>query len=196
MKSFIAAVLLLGITAGCSDRKKEDSPAAEPKKTPSPAAAAIAAPVVQLAAEADNAISAEIAGVDPQLNAFAADIKKILPDFANFGRRNGREVMLLDAAGSQLALLRLPPDNYERTKGHKDFVDTAVVMQNDRIIGVVLGKNRETPRYLDRVRNAGFLTRWNGKSLSEAAELQVDAVTGATRSSKAISSEVKITVMP
>ena len=86
----------------------------------------------------------------------------------------------------------LPPaGKRERVEGYNGVVNAAVVVSPDnKILGVVIGENNETPRFLDRLRNAGFLKRWNGKKPSEAAKLKVDAVTRATYSSNAVRSEV------
>ena len=52
--------------------------------------------------------------------------------------------------------------------------------------------NNETPSFLDRVVAKGFLESWNGLSTDEAKAKVVDAVTGATYSSSAISKSVRI----
>lgn len=134
----------------------------------------------------------EIAGqAGGGLDEFAADIRRILPDFSGFGRRAGREVALLDKEGRTIGSLRLAPEKYRRVEGYNDVINTAVVLVDGRISGVAIGKNAETPRFLERVRRGGLLERWNGRRLSEAAGLEVDAVTGATYSSEAIKGEVR-----
>ena len=46
--------------------------------------------------------------------------------------------------------------------------------------------NTETPRFFDQVLKSGLLKAVVGKKVSEAAEMQLDAVTGATYSSEAV----------
>ena len=46
--------------------------------------------------------------------------------------------------------------------------------------------NTETPRFLDRVLQSGLLNAVVGKKVSEAAEMPLDAVTGATYTSQAM----------
>ena len=66
-------------------------------------------------------------------------------------------------------------------------IPVALCLGSDgRIIGVLTGPNQETPRYLRMLEKKGFFERWNGMTLEEAAERQVDAVTRATYSSDAI----------
>ena len=63
--------------------------------------------------------------------------------------------------------------------------------KKDRIIEVRVLDNEETPRFLNHVVEAGFLNSWNGKTIQEALDMDVDAVSGATFSSKAIQNSLK-----
>ena len=123
---------------------------------------------------------------------YTDDIQAILPNAAAYGSMTARKVQLLDARNQVIGYLLLPPaGKRKRVEGYNGTVNTAVVVSPDnRVLGVVLGENEETPSFLTRLRNAGFLKRWNGKKPSEAAKLKVDAVTRATYSSNAIKSEV------
>lgn len=125
---------------------------------------------------------------------FAGDIREILPEFASFGKYQGREVELLDSDSMVIAFLRLAPEKYERVEGFEGFVNVAVVVKNNRICGIAIGKNSETPRWLQRVKRSPMLKAWNGKTLPEAAELEVDAVTSATYTSNAVKAEVRAIV--
>ena len=60
-----------------------------------------------------------------------------------------------------------------------------------KILEVRVLENEETPRFLKRVTDAGFLDSWNGKTVKEALDMEVDAVTGATFSSKSIQNSLK-----
>ena len=51
--------------------------------------------------------------------------------------------------------------------------------------------NRETPGFLKSVTNAGFFESWNGLSVDEALQKDVDAVSGATYSSRGIQNSLK-----
>ena len=74
---------------------------------------------------------------------------------------------------------------------------TALLLCNVRrlfpvaVAGVLIGKNAETRRYLNRIRRAKFLERWNGLSMEELPGKEIDAVTGATLSCDAISHGVR-----
>ena len=62
---------------------------------------------------------------------------------------------------------------------------------NGKIIEVRVLDNEETPGFLNRVINAGFLDSWNGLTPEEALNKEVDAVSGATYSSNGIKKSLK-----
>ncbi len=64
--------------------------------------------------------------------------------------------------------------------------------ENGKIAGTELGENYESVGFIDNVRDAGFFAKWNGKSVAEAAEAEVDTVSGATMSTRAIKSMVAL----
>ena len=62
---------------------------------------------------------------------------------------------------------------------------------NGKIIEVRVLDNNETPNFLKRVVDAGFLESWNGLTAEEALNKEVDAVSGATYSSNGIQRSLK-----
>ena len=78
-------------------------------------------------------------------------------------------------------------------KGYNGNIPLVVLLSaDDKVLKVHLLDNNETPSFLDRVVAKGFLENWNGLSVNEAKAKVVDAVTGATYSSSAISKSVRI----
>jgi uncharacterized protein with FMN-binding domain len=63
--------------------------------------------------------------------------------------------------------------------------------KDGKIIEVRVLANDETPNFLNRVINAGFLNSWNGLTAKEALNKEVDAVSGATYSSNGIQKSLK-----
>ena len=125
---------------------------------------------------------------------FRAEVAAQLPAFARWGVPVGNSIPVLDQGGKVIATLLTAPENRTgRTEGFKDVVNVAVLLGNDgRILAVLIGKNRETPRFLQRVRDGGLLRRWNGRTPAEAAAMTAPRpVTGATWSSEAIKAEVR-----
>lgn len=63
--------------------------------------------------------------------------------------------------------------------------------EKGKILEVRVLKNNETPNFLQRVVDAGFLNSWNGLTIEEALSKEVDAVSGATYSSNGIQRSLK-----
>ncbi len=63
--------------------------------------------------------------------------------------------------------------------------------KNGKIIEIRVLNNNETPNFLNRVLDAGFLNSWNGLTVEEALNKEVDAVSGATYSSNGIQRSLK-----
>lgn len=84
-------------------------------------------------------------------------------------------------------LLQETAGDADRKTGYAGTIPVALCLGTDgRITGVLSGPNQETPRYIRMLEKKKFFERWNGMTLEEAAERQVDAVTRATYSSDAI----------
>jgi len=64
--------------------------------------------------------------------------------------------------------------------------------KSGKIAGIELGDNYESVGFIERVRNEGFFAKWNGKSVADAAKAEVDTVSGATMSTRAIKSMVAL----
>ena len=78
-------------------------------------------------------------------------------------------------------------------KGYAGNIPLVVLLSpDDKVQKVHLLDNTETPSFLNRVVEKGFLENWTGLSVDEAKAKQVDAVTGATYSSSAISKSVRV----
>ena len=126
--------------------------------------------------------------------AFQKEAAAILPAFRKWGKTTGREVEMLDGNAKVIGFLRLAPaGRRSRVRGFKGNIDVAAVLGPDkRILGVAIGANRETPRFLQKVRSGGLLSQYNGKTMKEAnAAPPPMPVTGATYSSRAIIAEMK-----
>ena len=63
--------------------------------------------------------------------------------------------------------------------------------QSKKILTVVLLKNNETPNYVNRVQAAGYFDSWNGLTIKQALSKQVDAVSGATYTSRGVQKSLK-----
>lgn len=70
--------------------------------------------------------------------------------------------------------------------GYAGPVPVAITISGGRVSKVEALENSETPKFFKRVTNAGLLDSWNGLTPKEALDKKVDAVTGATYTSRAL----------
>lgn len=68
--------------------------------------------------------------------------------------------------------------------GYGGVVPLRITLKDDKVVKVEAMRNDETPEFFNQARQ--LLSRWNGKTIDEALEMEVDGVSGATYSSKAI----------
>lgn len=73
--------------------------------------------------------------------------------------------------------------------GYAGPVPLEVRVRDGRVVGVVALRNNETPDFFDEAK--ALLTRWDGQTVDEALRAKVDAVSGATFSSRAIIGNVR-----
>ncbi|MCM1377385.1 MAG: FMN-binding protein [Clostridium sp.] len=71
-------------------------------------------------------------------------------------------------------------------KGFAGPVPVKIYVSKGKITKVEPLANKETPQYFQKVVGSGLLNKWNGKTLKQAATMKVDAVSGATFSSRAL----------
>ena len=75
-------------------------------------------------------------------------------------------------------------------KGFKGNTPLKIYIKRNKIVKIEPLTNRETPKYFAKVKQ-GLLGKWQGMKASKASTAQVDGVTGATFSSKAVKENVK-----
>lgn len=80
----------------------------------------------------------------------------------------------------------------EKIFGYGGRTPLMIRLSDGKIVSVELGKNSETPEFLDAVVASGLLERWSGLTLEQAAAHRVDVVSGATMSSEAIIRNVEV----
>lgn len=75
-------------------------------------------------------------------------------------------------------------------KGFKGNTPLKIYIKSNKIVKIEPLANRESPNYFAKVKQ-GLLNKWYGMKASKASTAQVDGVTGATFSSKAVKENVK-----
>ena len=76
-------------------------------------------------------------------------------------------------------------------EGYNGPTPLVIYLKDKKVVKVEALPNRETPQYFLLLEDEKFFSRWNGLTASEAAELEVDTVSGATWSSDAIIHNVR-----
>lgn len=66
-----------------------------------------------------------------------------------------------------------------------------IYIQKNKVVKIEALKNQETPKYFLKVKKH-LLDKWNGVKVKDAKKMKVDAVTGATYSSKAVIENVQL----
>ena len=94
--------------------------------------------------------------------------------------------------GKVIGTVLLSSPYSDEIKGFNGPTPLQFALDNDgKIIEVRVLNNNETPNFLKRVVDAGYLNSWNGLTVKEALDKEVDAVSGATYSSNGIQRSLK-----
>ena len=97
-----------------------------------------------------------------------------------------------DNKGKVIGTVLLSSPYSDDIKGFNGPTPLQIALDKDgKIIEVKVLANNETPSFLKRVVDAGFLESWNGLTAKEALNKNVDAVSGATFSSNGIQRSLK-----
>ena len=76
-------------------------------------------------------------------------------------------------------------------EGYNGPVPLKIYIKKNKIEKIEVLKNQETPKYFLKVKKH-LLDKWNGVKVKDAKKMKVDAVTGATYSSKAVIENVQL----
>jgi len=99
---------------------------------------------------------------------------------------------IYDAERKQTGKYILTTPYCDDVKGYAGSVPLIIIADNnEKILGLGVLPNRETPAWIDGLENIKFFDSWNGKNHEEIISTQVDAVTGATFTSRAVKETLK-----
>ena len=76
--------------------------------------------------------------------------------------------------------------------GYAGTTPLEIHVKDGRIEKIVALPNAETPGFFQRVLDSPLFTSLTGKTIEEASEVQLDAVSGATWSSKAVIENIRL----
>ncbi len=128
-----------------------------------------------------------------EVNVTLKDIKEIYPEAETF-KVDGNGVYEAYNSKDQKLGSALLSTEYSRQFGYGGIVPLLIGVDDSlSITKVTLLPNNETLDYIRAVYEDRFIGSWKGVSLSEAIDLKVDAVSGATHTSKAVIKGVRQT---
>lgn len=97
-----------------------------------------------------------------------------------------------DANGNKLGTVLFSSPYSDNIKGFKGATPLLIALDAEgRVKNVVLLENQETPRFAQHVVDGGLYEAWNGLTVDEALEKDVDAVSGATYTSNGVQNSLK-----
>ena len=126
-----------------------------------------------------------------QADATAAAIKSAFPTMQRTNK-TARWTEVFDAQGTLLGYAVSSKPASDGIKGYNGETPVVITLNaKKRITGVYALPNSETPRFAQRVEQAGFYDNWNGLSIKKARKKKVDTVSGATFTSRAVIQSVQ-----
>jgi hypothetical protein len=127
------------------------------------------------------------------VNVGLADIQEVYPVASHFTPNRYGVYEVFGANGHKTGTVFLS-SNYTRQFGYAGIVPLLIGVDENLIISkIVVLPNNETGDYVEAIYSNKFIGRWQGVSLEDALQLQVDVVSGATHTSKAVIAGVRYT---
>lgn len=154
------------------------------------AAAVLVAAVILLQPFA-HAPSRGSGGEKSDLPFLGADLPGMQPWAVSLEMRDSLSGFLFDRDGFPVGKVLYSGDLPHASHGYGGPLPLFVVLDmQERVQGVCLCSNHETPIYLRRMERSRLLEAWNGKTVQEASAVEPDAVSGATVTSQAVIANV------
>lgn len=129
----------------------------------------------------------------PQVNADGLDLSLVaaFPTVKSV-KKADKWAEVYNAEGKLLGYAIYSQPKSDGIKGYAGETPVLIALDlKKNITGVYLLPNSESPGYVQRVKDAGLFNQWNGLSIKKAKKKQVDTVTGATYTSRAVIQSVQ-----
>lgn len=121
-----------------------------------------------------------------------SEIHDLFPDAQQLQLLDTSYFAVKDAENETVGSVLLSSPYSDGVKGYAGPTPLLIALDKEgKIMQVRILANRETPGFLKSVTNAGFFESWNGLTVDEALQKDVDAVSGATYSSRGIQNSLK-----
>ena len=122
-------------------------------------------------------------------------VSEVQPYFADAAKTKAIDTAFYevkDAKGKKLGTVLFSSPYSDQVKGFNGPTPLLIALDADgRIKDIVLLENQETPNFAKRVVDGGLYQAWNGLTIDEALNKDVDAVSGATYTSNGVKNSLK-----
>lgn len=130
---------------------------------------------------------------EAEINVELTHIQEIYPSATKFSRGTYGAFEVYDDKGNKKGTVLLSSD-YSQQYGYGGRVPLLIGVDNRLTITMVaLLPNNETSDYIETIYGNEFIGKWQGVKLADAVDYQVDAISGATHTSKAVIAGIKHT---
>lgn len=121
------------------------------------------------------------------------DIKSQFPKAGDLALKDTSLYYVYDNQGQEIGKILNTSPYSDGIIGYGGTIPLMIFLDKEnKIISVVACENRETPNFLNDIIKKRFLELWNGLTPEQVIDKQVDAISGATLSSKAIIQSVQL----
>lgn len=126
--------------------------------------------------------------------AFSLDeAQQLLPGAATLLAAGVDEAAVVDASGREIGRLLHTQPLARHIVGYGSWLPIIIGINTEkRVTGLILQKNNETPGFVRRLEKLDFFKSWDGQIASDAIDLEVDAVSRATMTSRATIESVRL----
>ncbi|PKL44594.1 MAG: hypothetical protein CVV41_04315 [Candidatus Riflebacteria bacterium HGW-Riflebacteria-1] len=133
------------------------------------------------------------AGSEKSLAFAISDARLYLPEAASFLVLSDDEAEVLDKDGLRVGRVLHTQPQARHIIGYGAWLPIVIVFDRaGKIVGLVLQPHQETPDFVERITSEGFFKSWNGLSANEAVLHNVDAVSRATLTTRAVIDSVRL----
>ncbi|NCB39111.1 MAG: 4Fe-4S binding protein [Erysipelotrichia bacterium] len=121
------------------------------------------------------------------------DAQKLFKGASSLKQLTEDEAIVFDASGYEIGRLVHTQPVARQITGYGSWLPILIGIDKDqKITGITLQPNQETPGFVKRLEGLSFFNSWDGHLASEAVSLDVDAVSRATMTSRATIESVKL----
>ena len=114
-------------------------------------------------------------------------VKRIFPEAHSIQTTDVSEYLIFNQEQQKIGRALLSSPSADQIVGYFGPVPLLIGIDlKENIVTVLLLENRETPSYVEQVISSGLLSKWDGLSKDEALKKEVDVISGATLTSRAV----------